>query len=134
MSALRRALVVDDDAGIRVLVSRILLRHGYAVDAVKDGAEAIERLLQHDYAVITLDLMMPRIDGATVVRYLAEHQPETLSRVIVMTAFGDRAIRAVCPPVVRFIEKPFDISLLLAETERVDAAVSGEERSATVER
>jgi len=116
MSAQRRALVVDDDASIRILVSRILRRHGYAVDAVKDGAEAIEELLQHDYAVITLDLMMPRIDGAAVVRYIAEHRPETLPKVIVMTAFGDRAIRTVCPPVVRFIEKPFDISRLLAET------------------
>ena len=120
-------------------------------NAVKDGAEAIEKLLQHDYAVITLDLMMPRIDGATVVRYLAEHRPETLSRVIVMTAFGDRAIRSVCPPVVRFIEKPFDISRLLAETEGVGAAdqpsapqqesaekarsnISGEERSAADDR
>ena len=129
MSAGRRALVVDDDAGIRILVSRILGRHGYAVDAVKDGAEAIEKVLQHDYAVITLDLMMPRIDGAAVMRYLAEHRPEMLARVIVMTAFGDRAIRAICPPVVRFIEKPFDISRLLAETDRVD----GTERSSAAE-
>jgi len=129
MSASRRALVVDDDAGIRILVSRILGRHGYAVDAVKDGAEAIEKVLQHDYAVITLDLMMPRIDGAAVMRYLAEHRPEMLARVIVMTAFGDRAIRAMCPPVVRFIEKPFDISRLLAETD----CVGGTERSSAPE-
>jgi CheY-like chemotaxis protein len=116
MSAELRALVVDDDAAIRILVTRILTRHGYGVDAVKDGAEAIEKLLEHhDYAVITLDLMMPRIDGASVVRYIAEHRPELLPKVIIMTAFGDRAIRAVCPPVVRFIEKPFDIARLLAE-------------------
>jgi CheY-like chemotaxis protein len=130
MSAERRALVVDDDAGIRILVSRILTRHGYNVDAVKDGAEAIERLLQHDYAVITLDLMMPRIDGAAVVRYLVEHRPEMLPRVIVMTAFGDKAIRTVCPPVVRFIEKPFDISRLLAEAKE---CVGGAEPSSAPE-
>ena len=116
MSEVCRALVVDDDAAIRILVTRILTRHGYAVDAVKDGAEAIEKLLEHhDYSLITLDLMMPRIDGASVVRYIAEHTPELLPKVIIMTAFGDRAIRAVCPPVVRFIEKPFDIARLLAE-------------------
>ena len=115
MSAARRALVVDDDVGIRVLVSRILTRHGFTVDAVRDGAEAIEKLLEHDYALVTLDLMMPRIDGFAVVRYLTEHRPEKLKNVIVMTAYGSSALEKVCPPVVRFIEKPFDINRLLAE-------------------
>ena len=111
----QRALVVDDDAAIRILVTRIFTRHGFIVDAVPDGAEAIEQLLQHDYAVITLDVMMPRIDGYAVVRYLLEHQPGTLARVIVMSAFGSGAIQKVCPPVQRFIEKPFDVQTLLAE-------------------
>lgn len=112
-----RALIVDDDAGVRILVSRILSRHGYDVEAVKDGAEAIEHILREDYAVIVLDLMMPRIDGEGVVKYLVEHRPEVLPRVIIMTAFGERAKLTVCPPVVRFIEKPFDISRLLSETD-----------------
>ena len=115
MSARQRALVVDDDAGIRILVSRILARKGFAVDCARDGAEAIEKILQHDYAVITLDLMMPRIDGAAVVRYLVEHQPAKLSNVIVMTAFGAAALDKVCPPVARFIEKPFDINALVTQ-------------------
>ena len=112
---LRRALIVDDDAAIRILVSRVLQRNGFAVDVVPDGAEAIEMLLQHSYAVITLDLMMPRIDGLGVIKYLAEHQPEALANVIVMTAFGSKALRSVCPPVTRFLEKPFDIERLLRE-------------------
>lgn len=111
----RRALVVDDDAGIRILVSRILTRHGFTVDAVRDGAEAIEKLIEHEYALVTLDLMMPRVDGFAVVQYLTDHQPETLAKVIVMSAFGSRVVEKV-PPGVRFIEKPFDIEQLLAET------------------
>ena len=115
----RRALVVDDDAGIRVLVTRILVRHGFTVDTARDGAEAIEKVLEHPYKVITLDLMMPRIDGFAVVKYLSEHRPELLSHVIVMTAFGPNALEKVCPPVVRFVEKPFDISALLAQAEEL---------------
>lgn len=114
-TAIRRALVVDDDAGVRVLVSRILARHGFVVDAVRDGAEAIEKLIEHEYALVTLDLMMPRVDGFGVVKYLTDHQPDTLAKVIVMSAFGSRVIDKV-PPGVRFIEKPFDIERLLAET------------------
>jgi len=115
----RRALVVDDDASIRVLVSRVLTRRGFQVDCARDGAEAIEMILQHAYAVITLDLMMPRIDGFAVVKYLTENRPDLLHTVIVMTAFGENAMARVCPPVVRFVEKPFDIDALVAEAENV---------------
>jgi DNA-binding response OmpR family regulator len=111
----RKALVVDDDAGIRLLIKRVLSRQQFDVDLASDGAEAIEKILANDYAVIVLDLMMPRIDGATVVRYLEEHLPKKLSNVIVMTAFGPSAIREVCPPVGRYIEKPFDVEHLLHE-------------------
>lgn len=117
MTEERRALVVDDDAGIRILVTRILHRHGFVVDNARDGAEAIEKVLQHDYALIALDLQMPRIDGFAVVKYLGEHHPEVLPKVIVMTAFGASAMAKICPPVVRFIEKPFDVERLLAEAD-----------------
>ena len=114
MTGERRALVVDDDPGIRVLVTRILTRNGFVVESARDGAEAIEKLLQHDYKVITLDLMMPRIDGFAVVKYLTEHRPEVLANLIVVTAFGSKALEKI-PPAVRFIEKPFDLNALLAE-------------------
>ena len=116
MSDGRRALVVDDDAGIRILVARILKREGYEVDSARDGGEAIEQMMQHDYDIITLDLMMPRVDGFAVVRYMTKHWPEKLGSVVVMTAFGAEALEKVCPPVGRTLEKPFDINKLLAET------------------
>ncbi len=110
----RRVLVVDDDAGIRVLVARVLSRCDFAVDSARDGAEAIERVLAYDYDVIVLDLMMPRIDGFAVIRYIGEHRPELLPRVIVMTAYGAGALQRVHPPVQRLIEKPFDIATLVS--------------------
>jgi DNA-binding NtrC family response regulator len=109
------ALVVDDDAAIRILVAKILGRRGFHVDAVPDGAAAIEQLMQHDYAVIVLDLMMPRIDGFGVIHYLTDHAPEMFERLIVMTAFGPTVAEKICPPVVRFIHKPFDVERLLNE-------------------
>ncbi len=115
----RRALVVDDDAAIRILVSRILSRHGFVVDTAADGAEAIEDLLLHVYDLITLDLMMPRIDGYGVVKYLQEHKPELFNRLIVMTAFGPQALETICPPVVRMIHKPFEIEELVREAEAI---------------
>ncbi|HEX6096245.1 MAG TPA: response regulator [Thermoanaerobaculia bacterium] len=135
MSAPQRALVVDDDVSIRILVARVLARKGFEVDAARDGAEGIEKILQHDYAVIALDLMMPRIDGVAVVRYLLKHKPEKLGNVIIMTAFGAAAMNKVCPPVARFIEKPFDIEALVAQAVACgEAALANTDRgTATLE-
>ncbi|HYR29174.1 MAG TPA: response regulator [Thermoanaerobaculia bacterium] len=115
MSERRWALVVDDDASIRILVSRVLTRKGFEVESARDGAEAIEMMVAHDYDVITLDLMMPRVDGVAVVRYLLQYYPEKLGSVIVMTAFGAAAFEKVCPPILRFIEKPFDVETLVEQ-------------------
>jgi DNA-binding response OmpR family regulator len=111
----RRALVIDDDAGIRVLVTRILERNGFEVDVARDDAEGIEALAARDYGVIVLDLMMPRVDGTAVVKYLTLYCPEKLPNVIVTTAFGSAALEKVCPPVHHFLEKPFDVAVLVAQ-------------------
>jgi len=111
----RRALVIDDDAGIRVLLTRILEKNEFAVEVARDGAEGIEKLSSTDFGVIVLDLMMPRLDGIAVVKYLSQYYPEKLPNVIVTTAFGSAAVEKVCPPVHHFLEKPFDVAVLVAQ-------------------
>ena len=115
MSLERKALVVDDDAGVRTMIKRILSLNNFEVDTANDGAEALDKIVHNDYGVIVLDLMMPRLDGRGVVDFLAAEMPETLSRVIAVTAFGRNALQRVCPPVGRFLEKPFDIQHLVNE-------------------
>jgi DNA-binding NtrC family response regulator len=115
VAGVKRALVIDDDAGIRVLVTRILERHDFTVETARDGAEGIEKISGTDYNVIVLDLMMPRVDGVAVVKYLSHYCPEKLANVIVTTAFGSSALEKVCPPVMHFLEKPFDVSVLLSQ-------------------
>ncbi|HEX8254247.1 MAG TPA: response regulator [Thermoanaerobaculia bacterium] len=107
--------MIDDDAGIRVLVSRILERNDFTVEVARDGAEGIEKLSGADFGVIVLDLMMPRLDGVAVVKYLSQFYPEKLPNVIVTSAFGAAAFEKVCPPVHHFLEKPFDVALLVAQ-------------------
>jgi CheY-like chemotaxis protein len=117
-----RALVVDDDVAIRVLVSRVLERRGFSVDAARDGAEGIEKLSSAAYSVVVLDLMMPRVDGAGVMKYLATYHPAQLPAVIVMTAFGASALERISPAPAHFLEKPFDVETLVKE---VDECVKG---------
>jgi len=106
-----RVLVADDDQAIRQLVCTILQREGLEVDCVADGQEAIEKLEQHDYAVILLDLMMPRVNGFGVAAYLKENPPANKPVVLVVSAYADQQFKEVDPDVVAgVLRKPFEVA------------------------
>jgi two-component system, chemotaxis family, chemotaxis protein CheY len=108
----KRVLVVDDDDAIRTMVERILKREHYEVESARDGFEAIEKLSRSDFTTVLLDLMMPRVDGHGVLRYL-EDRPAAPA-VIVMTANLQSAQEtASAAPVFRVLSKPFDIRQLV---------------------
>ena len=106
-----RVLVADDDQAIRQLVCTIVKREGLDVDCVVDGAEAIGKLRQHDYAVVLVDLMMPRVDGFGVIEFLKRHPTATKPVVLVITAYADQTFKAVDPNVVTgVLRKPFEMA------------------------
>ena len=106
-----RILVVDDDQSIRQLVCTIVKREGFPVDCAVDGIEAIELLQKHSYAVILLDLMMPRVDGFGVIRWLKEHPQEPKPIVLVITAYADQKFKEVDASVVAgVLRKPFEVA------------------------
>ena len=109
-----RILVVDDDDAIRVMVERVLRREKFEVDSARDGFEAIEKLSQNDYGTILLDLMMPRVDGHGVLRFLTTGRQSSQPPVIIMTANLQSAIETVdALPVKCVLPKPFDIRTLV---------------------
>ncbi|HKR63824.1 MAG TPA: response regulator [Thermoanaerobaculia bacterium] len=106
-----RILVADDDISIRQLVTTIVKREGYEVDSVSDGLEAVEKLKGHDYAVILLDLMMPRMDGFGVIDYLKQHAGPQKPVVLVITAYADQKFKEVDPSIVSgVLRKPFEVA------------------------
>ncbi|HEX2834839.1 MAG TPA: response regulator [Thermoanaerobaculia bacterium] len=112
--ARKKILVVDDDDAIRMMVERVLRREKYDVESARDGFEAIEKLTHGDYATVLLDLMMPRVDGHGVLRFLEETPETPTPRVIVMTANLQGAQEsAAARPVFRILSKPFDIKQLV---------------------
>ena len=119
----KRVLVVDDDDAIRMMVERVLKREQYEVESARDGFEAIEKLTRNDYTTVLLDLMMPRVDGHGVLRYL-EEKPEPPA-VIVMTANmqGAHATQG-SRPVFRVLSKPFDIRQLVTHVQECVSAAT----------
>lgn len=109
-----RVLVADDDEPIRKLVSKVLQRNGFTVDAAVDGQDAIERLSAGRFDALVLDLMMPRVDGVGVLNYMSEHNPEMVGRTVVVTAYPRTAQQFDLEAVCEVIRKPFDVAQLIA--------------------
>ncbi|MBV9494387.1 MAG: response regulator [Acidobacteria bacterium] len=111
-----RALIVDDDDPIRIMLTKLIERQNLDVDQARDGEEAIHRIEEDGYDVILLDLMMPRVDGFGVLRYMQEHRPEQLRCTIIASAVPESEIlRRFDIPVYRIHPKPFDMSRLIAD-------------------
>ena len=110
-------LVVDDDPGIRQMLCVALQHQALSCDAAVDGAMALECLHGRDYAVLLLDLMMPRVDGFGVLAGLAARPRSSATGpvVLVMTAFDNRhVLPAIGEAVHGLIHKPFDLVELVA--------------------
>jgi two-component system response regulator PilR (NtrC family) len=109
----QRVLVADDDQSIRQLVTTIVRREGYDVDSAADGEEAIELLRRHEYSVLLLDLMMPRLDGFGVIDHLKAHPQSFKPVVLVITAYADQRFKEVDADVVAgVLRKPFEVAEL----------------------
>jgi two-component system response regulator PilR (NtrC family) len=119
MAARKRALVVDDEEPIRVMLSRVVARNDFDVDMARDGAEAIKLLERDAYDVILLDLMMPRVSGFEVLRHMSEHHPDQLGRTIIASAIPETELRQLSVPVFRVHSKPFDMTALVEDIRKV---------------
>jgi DNA-binding response OmpR family regulator len=110
------ALIVDDDAPIRIMLATIVEQQGFVVDTAKDGGEAIQKIATQHYDVVLLDLMMPRVDGYDVLQWMRTSKPELLRATIVATAVPEReVIRHLKDPVYKVHLKPFELPRLLAD-------------------
>ncbi len=103
-----RVLVVDDEESIRTLIQRLLSKHGFFVETASDGAVALDKLAKDRYDALVLDLMMPRVDGYTVLRQLIADNPELVAKTVVATAYPRDATRRQLDEVCKVIIKPFD--------------------------
>src|SRR5699024_543277 len=116
-----KILIVDDQPGIRLLLSEVLEQEGYNVFTAETGPETLEKLQGLKVDLIILDYQLPVIDGLSIVRILDKRNCPI--PVILMSGLPE------CLPVdpmeyeniVKSIAKPFDIEEILLD---VEAALS----------
>jgi DNA-binding response OmpR family regulator len=110
-----RALVVDDDDPVRMMLAKVIEREDLAVDTARDGAEAIDRIDANGYRVILLDLMMPKVDGFAVLEHIRRHHPEKLAYTIVASGVPESEIPGKLEGPLRVHAKPFDLAKLMSQ-------------------
>jgi DNA-binding response OmpR family regulator len=110
----RRVLVVDDESRITDFVSRGLRREGFSVDVAADGRAGLEQALGQTYDLVILDLLMPGLDGVSLLRGLLAHKPD--QAVIVLSALSDIRSKVDCLELGAqdYLAKPFSFAELLA--------------------
>jgi len=109
-TAEKRVLIIDDDEPIRKLLAVVLRRRGISSDCAVDGMEGWEKLERCSYALVLLDLMMPRMSGYEVLEKLSAVPPESRPHVVVLTAGARPTLRADL--VLTLIRKPFDVDIV----------------------
>ncbi len=119
MTQIKRILVAEDEAPLRDFVSRNLRARGYTVYEAANGVEALALWERESPHLLVLDVMMPRMDGLEVCRYIRERSTVP---IIVLTALDTESdkVTALDLGADDYLTKPFGVEELLA---RVRAAL-----------
>lgn len=116
----RRILVIEDDHETAAQLVDSLATSGYEVDLAIDGTDGLRRGRSTDYAVMTIDRMLPEIDGIEVIRQLREEGISTPALIVSALGEIDDRVRGLRAGGDDYLVKPFAFEELLA---RVDALV-----------
>jgi putative nucleotidyltransferase with HDIG domain len=115
-----KILVVDDDPGVRDLLSQILSGvGGYETEIAVDGIEGLSKVRTEPYDVIFTDLAMPRLNGMEFLKKCREIDPAIPIVVITGVSSMEVAVNAMRQGAYDFITKPFKVDKIVATTERI---------------
>jgi two-component system copper resistance phosphate regulon response regulator CusR len=109
-----RILVIEDDAGISTMIRRGLEDERYQVDVARDGAKGLELAKANEYAIIVLDLMLPKMDGWQVCERLRSTRNQTPILMLTARDSIDDRVKGLDAGADDYLPKPFDFKELLA--------------------
>jgi adenylate cyclase len=116
-------LVVDDDAINRMLLTRVLEREGHRVATAEDGVRALEAVRIEPFDIVLLDVLMPELDGFSVLEHIKSDSALQHLPVIMISAIDeiDSVVRCIEMGAEDYLPKPFDPVLLRA---RINAGLA----------
>jgi len=113
MNQLKKVLIVEDEIGIRILLSDLLSSKGFEVSMARDGKESLEKLEVCSFDLVVTDIHMPRLDGIEMLKWMKKVGRK--EKIIIMT--GDPSDQRLAdndmPHIETQLEKPFRIDSFL---------------------
>jgi DNA-binding response OmpR family regulator len=109
-----RLLLCEDEIELSEALVEILKRNKYSVDAVYNGEEALDYIYAYEYDGIIMDIMMPKMDGITLLKILREKKINVPVLMLTAKAEIDDRVLGLDLGADDYLTKPFDIKELLA--------------------
>lgn len=113
-----RILIIDDDQGVRQLLTDEFSRLGYCAEPSFGGDDALDKLKKIKYDIVITDMRLPQVDGLTILHTIKKISPET--EVIMLTGYAtvENAVQAMKDGAYDFIQKPFNLDEMAALVEK----------------
>ena len=107
-----KVLVVDDEEKVRKYMSRLLKIRGFDVDTASDGTTALSMIHESDVDIVLLDVLMPGIDGITVLKEIKKTKPAIEVVMLTGNASVETAIEGMRIGAFDYLLKPVDLDNL----------------------
>jgi two-component system, OmpR family, response regulator len=120
-----RVLVVEDDAKIAAFITIGLKQAGFVVDQVADGAAGLALALTEPYAVGVIDLMLPQLDGLSLIEEVRRRQVNTPMLILSAKRSVDDRVKGLQTGGDDYLTKPFAFAELLARVQALIRRASG---------
>jgi len=110
--ASERVLIVEDDAAARVGLEQLVKSWGFLADSAGDGEEALDKVTTFRPSIVISDLVMPRMDGLTLLRTLQTQDPDVTTLLLTAQGTVETAVEAMKDGAYDYLTKPVDIQRL----------------------
>ena len=116
---LNSILIVDDDTGIRTMLSAVLNDEGYLVEAVENGKKAVKACEESSFDVALIDVELPDMKGTELLNMLKKMQPKMIRLIITGHPSIESAMKAVNEGADGYVLKPFEVTEMLGMIARL---------------
>ena len=114
----KKILVIEDDQSMRWVLEKSLTKEGYSVISSPDGRSGLAAAAEAPPDLVILDILMPDMDGLTVLRKLKESRPQIPVIIITAQNIMTHAVEAMRRGAYDYLPKPFDIPVLVDRVSR----------------
>src|SRR5262245_45605715 len=107
-----RVLIVEDDAPARIGLEQLVKSWGFVAESAVDGEEALDKVTTFRPSIVISDLVMPRMDGLTLLRTLQTQDPDVTTLLLTAQGTVETAVEAMKDGAYDYLTKPVDIQRL----------------------